>query len=162
MTSNIIEPSKILLSNKGYMKINDIELAELKSLTIKITPEMKEIVLLNSVTKGKIMTSITGKITFEINKIYSRFKPTVLECYKYLLPFSFSLEATVKNNNNEEESIYIGTCWLEGDLELFALKSDNDFLTEKYEANFKIESCDFTEIIQDDNEDWIPTEFSYT
>ena len=71
------------------------------------------------------------------------------------------MEATVKNDANEEESIYIGTCWLEGDLELFALKADNDFLTEKYEAGFKIESVDFTEIIRDSNDDWTSSEFSY-
>ena len=107
MAFNTIDPNKVLLSNRGYMKLNDIELAELKSLEIKVTPEMKEIILLNTVTKGKIMTSITGKITFEINKIYSRFKPTVLECYKYLLPFSFSLEATVKNNDKYNRENYV-------------------------------------------------------
>lgn len=159
MAFNTIDPNKVLFSNQGYLKINGIELAELKSLEIKVTPEMKEIILLNTVTKGKIITSITGKITFEINKIYSRFKPTVLECYKYLLPFSFSLEATIKNRKGEEESIYIETCWLEGDLELFALKADNDFLSEKYEAGFQVESADFSEIIRDSNSDWVSTEF---
>lgn len=50
----VINPNEILIGNKGYMKIDDIKLAELKSLKIKITPDMKEISLLNSVTKRKI------------------------------------------------------------------------------------------------------------
>ncbi|MFW2487574.1 phage tail tube protein [Clostridium chromiireducens] len=158
MNKNIIDPYKILIGNQGYMKINGIEIAELKDLEVKITPEMREIGLLNSATKGKYITAVNGTITFELNKIYSRFKPAILACAKYLQPFTFSLEATVyapkdKNKKHrEEESIHIEVCWLEGDISLFALKSEADFLTEKFQAGFQIESAKFTDVIDDGNE----------
>lgn len=154
MKKKTIDPYKVLLGNKGYMKIDGIEMAELKNLKIQITPEMKEISFLDSVSKGKIMTNVNGKITFEFNKIYSRFKPAVLECYKYLQPFSFTLEASVYTpDERAEETIYISNCWLEGDIDIFELNADTDFLTEKYEAGFQVESADFTDII-DDKHDW--------
>lgn len=143
------DPYKILLSNQGYMKIDNIEIAELKELEIKVVPEVKEINLLNSVTKGKFMTALNGQINFEFNKIYSRFKPAMLECLKYLQFFSFTLEANVKNADGDYESIYIGNCWLEGDMNLFALKAETDFLTEKFTAGFQVESAQYVDIIQD-------------
>lgn len=147
--SKSANPYKILLSNQGYMKIDNIEIAELKELEIKVVPEVKEINLLNSVTKGKFMTALNGQITFEFNKIYSRFKPAMLECLKYLQFFSFTLEANVKNVDGDYESIYIGNCWLEGDMNLFALKAETDFLTEKFQAGFQVESAQYVDIIQD-------------
>lgn len=120
--SKSVDPYKILLSNQGYMKIDNVEIAELKELEIKVIPDVKEITLLNSVTKGKFMTALNGIITFEFNKVYSRFKPAMLECLKYLQYFSFTLEANVKNQQGDYESIYIGNCWLEGDMNLFFFK----------------------------------------
>lgn len=149
----VINPNEILIGNKGYMKIDDIELAELKSLKIKITPDMKEISLLNSVTKGKFPINVNGTIDFEFNKIYSRFVPIVLESYKYLQPFCFKLEANVhKTSSDRDETIYIGNCWLEGDIELFSLESEGNLLTQKFQAGFQIESAVFEEIINDNNE----------
>lgn len=150
-----VNPYEVLLGNKGYMKIDDIEIAELKDLEIKLIPDTKEISLMNSATKGEVNTSYKGTITFELNKVYSRFKPAILECAKLLQPFTFNLEATVYSPNGEsEETIYVSSCWIKGDVNLFALKSENDFLTEKYEAGFKIESADFTDIIDDGQGDW--------
>ncbi|WP_035790283.1 phage tail tube protein [Clostridium beijerinckii] len=151
--SKRVDPYKILLSNQGYMKIDNVEIAELKELEIKVVPDVKEINLLNSVTKGKFMTSLNGIITFEFNKVYSRFKPAMLECLKYLQYFTFTLEANVKNVDDDYESIYIGNCWLEGDMNLFSLKADTDFLTEKFTAGFQIESAQFVDVIQDKH-DW--------
>lgn len=151
----MLDYRKVLISNKGYMKINRIDIAELKNLKIQLIPEIKEISLLDSVSKGKIITNVNGKISFEFNKTYSRFKPSVLKCYKHLQPFVFTLEACVYNNDqSNEESIYIDTCWLEGDVDLFELDSNADFLTEKYEAGFKVESADFTNVISD-GENWL-------
>jgi hypothetical protein len=147
------------------MKINDYEIAELKNLEIKIVPEMKEIGLLNTVTKGKLITNVSGVINFEFNKIYSRFIPAVLEASKYLQLFTFSLEAVVHTPNKEnEEGIFIGTCWLEGDIDLFSLKADNDFLTQKFQAGFKVESADFSSFISDSEDtesdkDWATTSY---
>jgi len=150
-----INPNDVILSNHGYMKIDDIEIAELKDLEIKLTPDTKEIALMNSATKGEVNVSYKGSITFEINKVYSRFKPAILECAKSLQPFTFSLESTVyKSDESGEETIYIEKAWIKGDINLFSLKSDNDFLTEKYEAGFKIESADFIDTIDDGEDDW--------
>jgi hypothetical protein len=160
MPKNSINPYSILLSNQGYMKIDDYEIAELKELQIKIVPEMREIGLLNSVTKGKIPININGVIDFEFNKIYSRFIPSVLEASKLLQLFTFSLEAVVYSPNKEnEERIFIDTCWLEGDIDIFSLKADNDLLTQKFQAGFKVETADFYNIIDDiddkgDDNDW--------
>lgn len=150
MSKKVLDPNKVLTGNKGYLKINHHEIAELKELEIKIVPEMKEISLISSVTKGKMITNVAGVITFELYKVFSRFKPIVLECSKLLQPFTFSLEATVYTPNKEDEEIIcISNCWLEGDITLLALKSENDFLTEKYEAGFQIESANFEDIISD-------------
>lgn len=160
MPKHTINPNEIILSNQGYIKIDDYEIAELKSLEIKIVPEMKEIGLLNSVTKGKLITNVNGVINFEFNKIYSRFIPAVLECARYGQPFYFSLEAGLKappkakNKHREEESISIGICWLEGDIELLSLKSDTELLTQKFQAGFKVESAKFDETIDDEEAEW--------
>jgi hypothetical protein len=155
MADGNLNPYDILLGNKGTLKIDDIELAELKDLEIKLTTETKEVGLMNSSTKGEVTTSYKGDISFELNKVYSRFKPVILECAKKLKPFTFNLEATVKRptDDDQQERIYISNCWIKGDINLFALKAENDFLTEKYEAGFLIENCELDDII-DDNEDW--------
>lgn len=156
MATNKINPADVLLANKGYMKIDDIEIAELKDLEIKLTPDTKEIALMNSTTKGEVNTSYKGDITFELNKVYSRFKPAILECAKLLQPFTFNLEATIYTPDGQsgEETIYISDCWIKGDINLFGLKSDNDFITEKYEAGFSIENADYTDVIDDGEDDW--------
>jgi hypothetical protein len=155
MINDNLNPNDILLANKGTLKIDDIELAELKDLEIKLTTETKEVGLMNSSTKGEVTTSYKCDITFELNKVYSRFKPAILECAKKLKPFTFNLEATVKRptDDDQQERIYISNCWIKGDINLFALKAENDFLTEKYEAGFLIENCELDDII-DDNESW--------
>jgi hypothetical protein len=150
-----IDANSIILSNQGYMKIDDIEIAELKELEIKMSPDTKEISLMNSATKGEVNTSYKGTITFELNKVYSRFKPAILACAKKLQPFTFNIEATVTNpDNSGEETIYISSAWIKGDITLFALKSDTDFLSEKYEAGFTIENADFSDTIDDGEDDW--------
>ena len=154
-TGNTINPYDVLLGNKGFLKIDDIEIAELKDLEIKLSTETKELGLMNSSTKGEVTTSYKGDISFEINKIFSRFKPAILKCAKTLTPFTFNLEATVyaPSDSTKEERVYIANCWIKGDINLFALKAENDFLTEKYEAGFKIEDCEMEDII-DDGENW--------
>jgi hypothetical protein len=155
MADNKLNPYDILLGNKGTLKIDDIEIAELKDLEIKLTTETKEVGLMNSSTKGEVTTSYKGDISFELNKVYSRFKPAILDCAKNLKPFTFNLEATVKRptNEDEQERIYITNCWIKGDINLFALKAENDFLTEKYEAGFLIENCQLDDVIED-GESW--------
>ena len=109
---------------------------------------------MNSPTKGEVNVAFKGTIKFEINKIYSRFKPAIIEAQKKVKPFVFNLEATVYTPDGEgEESISISNCWLKGDINLFKLNADNDFLSESYEAGFSIENFSFTELV-DDGEEW--------
>jgi hypothetical protein len=151
MNTKILDPNTVLMGNKGFLKFDNVELLELKELEIKITPEVKEISLIDSVTKGKIAISYNGTITFEIYKVYSRFKPIALEASKDLQLLNFSLEATVYSQDEKsEETITIDNCWLEGDITLLALKSEGDFLTEKFTAGFEVSSAKFTDHIQDD------------
>lgn len=149
-----INPYSVLLSNKGYMKINEIEIAELKNLEITTSPDTKEIGLMNSPTKGEVNVAFKGTIKFEIHKVTTRFKQAILEAQKKVRPFVFTLEATVYTPDGEgEESININKCWLKGDMTLFKLNADNDFLSESYEAGFSIENFEYTGIIED-GEEW--------
>lgn len=152
-----INPYDVLLANKGYMKINEIEIAELKKLEIKSTPDTKEISLMNSATKGEVNVAYKGTITFEIHKVSTRFKRAILEAQKNLQPFIFKLEASVFTpKGDSEESIIIDDCWIKGDLSLFQLNAENDFLGESFEAGFMIENFEYTDII-DDGEEWAST-----
>ena len=154
MSKMAINPADIVLSHKGNIKINGIELAELSKIEIKASPEKKTIGIMNSATKGEITTSYTGTIDFELSKVYSRFKPTLLECAKKLEPFNFSLECTTYNpKGNGEEDLTIENCWMNGDILLAQLNAEGDFLKETYQAGFEIESAYFDDML-DDGETW--------
>ena len=151
---NTTNANTIMLSNSGYLKINGIEIAELSELEVKITAETKTVGIMNSPTKGEVVTAYTGDIDMKIHKVYSRFKPALLESAKNLQPFNFNLEATGYNPKKDaEESIYIDNCWFKGDINLMSLKADADFKDETYKAGFQVETAEFTETI-DDGEKW--------
>ena len=64
------------------------------------------------------------------------------------------MEATVYNpQKDKQESIYIDNCWFKGDINLFTLKAEGDFLSEKYSAGFTIESSEFTDVIDSERTD---------
>ena len=143
-----------MLSNKGFIKINGIELAELDKIEVKTSPEKKTIGIMNSATKGEVTTSVTGTITFSLHKIYSRFKPALLEAQKNLEPFNFNLECTVSSpKGDNQESLYIDNCWINGEVILAQLNSEGEFLNEEYGAGFEVESAEYDETI-DDGENW--------
>lgn len=160
--TDVLDPNNVLLSNKGYIKVDQVELAELNSIEIKITPETKTMGIMNSPTKAEIIVGYTGTITMELHKQYSRFKPALLECAKKQRPFNFTLECTVNspNDDGEQESIYIDNCWFKGELTLAQLKADGEFLNEKFECGFSIETAEFTDTI-DDGEDWKSINYKY-
>jgi hypothetical protein len=150
--SSGINPNKVLMGNKGILKINGYELAELKELEIKIVPEIKEIATIDSKTKGKMAVNYNGVLSFELYKVYSRFKPALLECAKNLSLFSFKLEATVYTPDKKyDERVVIDECWLDGETVLLSLKADGDFLSDKFTGGFKIESIRFDDTIDDGN-----------
>lgn len=152
MANTNLNPSEVILSNSGYLKINGVELAELKNIEITMSPEVKSLAVMNSPSKAEIATGYTGNISFGINKVYSRFKPALLEAAKELRPFNFTLECvTYSADKNNQEAIYIDNCWFKGDIQLMALNAEGDFITETYEAGFGIESAEYTDILDDGN-----------
>lgn len=140
-----IDSTKILKGNKGYIVINGINLAELKSIEIKLLPKFKTISTIDSMTDVEFVVACNGSINFELYKVFSRFKPALLESYKHGRMFMFSLECYAYNDDGEEEGIYIGNCWFNGEVMLNQLNAEGDFVNEKYSAGFQIESADFTE-----------------
>ena len=149
-----LNPNDVVRTNKGYMKINGIELAELRELKVAITPNTKTLPIMNSASEGEVTMSYKCKITFKLNKTYSRFKPAILEAAKNLQNFMFDFEGThYTPDGKQEESLYISDCWINGEITLMEMAAENDFSQESYEASFLIENSDFTNTI-DDGEDW--------
>nr|DAH85420.1 MAG TPA: tail tube protein [Caudoviricetes sp.] len=149
-----LNPNDVIRTNKGYMKINGIELAELRELKVTITPNAKTLPVMNSASEGEVTMSYKCKITFKLNKTYSRFKPAILEAAKNLQNFMFDFEGThYTPDGKQEESLYISDCWINGEVTLMEMAAENDFSQESYEGSFLIENSDFTNII-DDNEQW--------
>ena len=152
---NTTNANDILISNKGVLKINGIELAELSELEIKMNAETKTIGILNSPTRGEIVTAYTGDIKMKIHKVYSRFKPELLKCAQGLQPYNFNLEATIYTpKRDQQESIYIDNCWFKGDINLMTLKADADFVDEEYTMGFQVETAEFTDVIDDGGINW--------
>lgn len=149
-----LNPNDVVRTNKGYMKINGIELAELKECEVTIDPTTKTLPLMNSATEGEVTMSYKCTISFKLNKRYSRFKPAILAAAKKLQSFIFDFEATnYTPDGEEEESIAITDAWIKGKTTLMKLASANDFGEDSFEAGFMIENSDYTNVI-DDGEDW--------
>lgn len=149
-----LKPTDIVRTNSGYMKINNVEISELAELKVSIKPNTKKLPLMNHATEGEVTMSYDCKITFKIKKKYSRFKPAILEAAKKLQDFIFDLECTNYTPDGEqEESLFISDCWINGEVVLAELKSENDFAEDTFEAGFMIEKSDYTNII-DDGENW--------
>ncbi len=152
--SQQLNPYDVVRTNKGYMKINGIELAELKECEISIEPNTKNLPLMNSATDAEVTMSYKCTIAFKLNKRYSRFKPAILESAKKLQNFVFDFEGTnYTPNGEEEESVAITKAWIKGKTILMKLASENDFGEDSFEAGFMIENSNYTNII-DDGEDW--------
>ena len=149
-----LNPYDVVKTNKGYMKINGIELSELKECEVTIEPTVKNLPLMNSATDAEVTMSYKCTISFKINKRYSRFKPAILAAAKKLQNFVFDFEGTQYTPDGEaEESIAITGAWIKGKTTLMKLASENDFAEDAFEAGFMIENADYTNTI-DDGEDW--------
>lgn len=149
-----INPYDVVRTNKGYMRINGIDIAELKECEVSIEPNTKTLALMNESSESEIAMSYKCTISFKLNKTYSRFKPAILEAAKNLQNFVFNFEGTnYTPDGKQEESLYISDCWIKGKTTLMKLATENDFSEESYEAGFLISNADYKEII-DDGEDW--------
>lgn len=149
-----VNPYDVVRTNKGYMKINGIELSELKECEVTIEPTVKNLPLMNSATDAEVTMSYKCTISFKLHKTYSRFKPAILEAAKKLQNFVFDFEGTnYTPDGKEEESIAITGAWIKGKTTLMKLASENDFGEDPFEAGFMIENSDYTNVIED-GEDW--------
>lgn len=148
-----INPYDVIRTNKGYMKINGIELAELREVKVTITPNTKTLPIMNSASEGEVTMSYKCKIAFKLSDIYSRFKPAILEAAKSLQNFVFDFEGThYTPDGKQEESLYISDCWINGEVTLMEMAAENDFSQSSYEASFLIENSDYTNVIDDGNQ----------
>jgi hypothetical protein len=149
-----LNPYDVIRTNKGYIKVNGIELAELKECEITIEPNVKNLPIMNSATDAEVTMSYKCTISFKLNKVYSRFKPAILEAAKKLQNFVFDFEATnYTPDGKAEESIAITDAWIKGKTTLMKLASENDFAEDAFEAGFMIENSNFTNVIED-GQDW--------
>lgn len=149
-----LNPYDVVRTNKGYIKINGIELADLKECEISVEPNVKNLPIMNSATDAEVATSYKCTISFKLHKTYSRFKPAILEAAKNLQNFIFDFEGTSYTpDGKQEESLYISDCWIKGKTTLMKLVAENDFAEDSFEAGFMIENADYTNTIDDGN-DW--------
>ena len=142
-----------VMSNKGYIKLNGVEILELKECHIKSTPNTKKLNVMNCSSELERKTSYSNEIQFKINKVYTRFKRTVLDNAKKLKETIFTFEGVCENDAGKEERYEIDDCVLKGDINWLDLVADGDFTEETYTLGFLLEKMRMPEEI-DDGEDW--------
>lgn len=142
-----------VMSNKGYIKLNGVEILELKECHIKSTPNTKKLNAMNISSELERKTSYSNEIQFKINKVYTRFKRTVLDNAKDLKETVFTFEGVCENDAGKEERYEIDDCVLKGDINWLDLSADGDFTEETYTLGFLLEKMRIPEEI-DDGEDW--------
>ena len=142
-----------IMSNKGTIKLNGVEILELKECHIKSTPNTKKLNVMNCSSELERKTSYSNEIQFKINKVYTRFKETVLENAKQLKETTFHFEGGCINDAGEEERYDITDCVLKGDINWLDLVADGDFMEETYTLGFLLENMKMTDVISD-GKDW--------
>lgn len=142
-----------VMSNKGYIKLNGVEILELKECHIKSTPNTKKLNVMNCSSELERKTSYSNEIQFKINKVYTRFKRTVLDNAKDLKETVFTFEGACQNDAGKEERYEIDDCVLKGDINWLDLVADGDFTEETYTLGFLLEKMRMPVEI-DDGEDW--------
>ena len=150
---NQIPIENYVMSNKGYIKLNGVEILELKECHIKSTPNTKKLNVMNCSSELERKTSYSNEIQFKINKVYSRFKRTVLDNAKDLKETVFTFEGACQNDAGKEERYEIDDCVLKGDINWLDLVADGDFTEETYTLGFLLEKMRMPVEI-DDGEDW--------
>ena len=144
---------KYVMSNKGSIKLNDVVILELKECHIKSTPNTKKLNAMNCSSELERKTSYSNEIQFKINKVYTRFKKTLLENAKNLKETVYRFEGWCKNDAGDEEYYVIDDCVFKGDINWLDLVADGDFTEETYTLGFLLEKMRMEKVI-DDGEDW--------
>ena len=142
-----------VMSNKGSIKLNDVVILELKECHIKSTPNTKKLNAMNCSSELERKTSYSNEIQFKINKVYTRFKKTLLENAKNLKETVYRFEGWCKNDAGDEEYYVIDDCVFKGDINWLDLVADGDFTEETYTLGFLLEKMRMDKVI-DDGEDW--------
>lgn len=150
---NQIPIENYVMSNKGHIKLNGVEILELKECHIKSTPNTKKLNVMNCSSELERKTSYSNEIQFKINKVYTRFKRTVLDNAKDLKETVFTFEGVCENDAGKEERYEIDDCVLKGDINWLDLSADGDFTEETYTLGFLLEKMRIPKEI-DDGEDW--------
>lgn len=153
INKNQIPIENYVMSNKGHIKLNGVEILELKECHIKSTPNTKKLNVMNCSSELERKTSYSNEIQFKINKVYTRFKRTVLDNAKDLKETVFTFEGVCENDAGKEERYEIDDCVLKGDINWLDLVADGDFTEETYTLGFLLEKMRMPEEI-DDGEDW--------
>ena len=153
INKNQIPIENYVMSNKGHIKLNGVEILELKECHIKSTPNTKKLNVMNCSSELERKTSYSNEIQFKINKVYTRFKRTVLDNAKHLKETVFTFEGVCENDAGKEERYEIDDCVLKGDINWLDLVADGDFTEETYTLGFLLEKMRMPEEI-DDGEDW--------
>ena len=150
---NQIPIENYVMSNKGHIKLNGVEILELKECHIKSTPNTKKLNVMNCSSELERKTSYSNEIQFKINKVYTRFKRTVLDNAKDLKETVFTFEGVCENDAGKEERYEIDDCVLKGDINWLDLVADGDFTEETYTLGFLLENMTMDKEIED-GEDW--------
>ena len=153
MINDQIPIKDYVMSNKGYIKLNEVEILELKECHIKSTPNTKKLNVMNCSSELERKTSYSNEIQFKINKVYTRFKRTLLDNAKDLKETVFTFEGACQNDAGKEERYEIDDCVLKGDINWLDLVADGDFTEETYTLGFLLEKMRMPVEI-DDGEDW--------
>ena len=142
-----------VMSNKGYIKLHEIPILELKECHIKSTPNTKKLNAMNCSSELERKTSYSNEIQFKINKVYTRFKKTLLENAKDLKETVYNFEGACQNDAGDEEYYFIKDCVFKGDINWLDLAADGDFTEETYTLGFLLENMTMEKVI-DDDEEW--------
>lgn len=142
-----------VMSNKGTIKLNDVVILELKECHIKSTPNTKKLNAMNCSSELERKTSYSNEIQFKINKVYTRFKSTLLENAKKLKETVYDFEGWCENDAGDQEYYSIDNCIFKGDINWLDLVADGDFTEETYTLGFLLENMRMDYKI-DDGENW--------
>lgn len=150
---NNIPIEDYVMSNKGSIKVNGVEMLELKNCKVHSTPTTKELNAMNCSSSLERKTSYKNIVEFSLNKVTSRFKRTLLENAKKLKETVYDFEGWAENDAGKQEYYRIKGCVFNGEIDWLNLDAEGNYTEEKYSMSFLLENMEMGEEISD-GEDW--------
>ena len=145
--------SDYVMSNKGSIKLNGVEMLELSECSVKSTPNTKELNVMNCSSSLEKKTNFKNEVTFKLHKVSSRFKKKLLEDAKQLKDTVFDFEGWIENDAGDQEYYTIDNITLKGDINWLNLNAEGNFAEEEYSFSFLLENMHLGSEISD-GEDW--------